>query len=85
MTENLAPQPKRSRSPALLWAAAILALALLWWGVFHLVGKMWWNAAQPTGQRPPPPAALHPKLPHTGWVDLGKYSRDHPVWEPAQE
>ena len=64
--------------------AAFLALALLWWGVFTLLGRLWWSADPARDKVPPPrPVAVHPP-PHD-WVDLQKYSREHPVWEPARE
>ena len=86
MSENGSAQSaSRRRSSMAWWAAAVLALALLWYGVFHMVGSMWWNAAQPEGERAPPPEAANVGKPNTDWVDLEKYSREHPVWEPARE
>ena len=75
----------RRRSSAVWWAGAAVALALLWYGVFHMVGNMWWNAAQPEIERVPPPEPLRVERANTDWVDLDKYSRENPVWEPARE
>ena len=75
----------RRRSSAARWAVAAVVLALLCYGVFHMVGRMWWDAAQPEAERVPPPEPLRVAPPNTDWVDLEKYSRENPVWEPARE
>ncbi len=80
----MAESEHSSRLRAAWIAAAVIGVGVLWWAVFSLMGRLWWQADL-GAEKVPPPARVEVHAPRHDWVDLDKYSREHPVWEPARE
>jgi hypothetical protein len=67
------------------WVRTVLIMALplaaVWAAAFWITGLLWWDAGDAVEQLPPPdPPQIESVESET--IDLDRYTRAHPMWQP---
>lgn len=74
------PEPtERGWLPTVLLMA--IPLAVVWAVAFWITGLLWWDAGEAVQQVPPPEAPQIEAVDASN-IDLDRYTKAHPRWEP---